>query len=79
MRAKAPFVVTFGGPHFCTVEPLPAHVEALHEEKAALLLENAKLRGSLSVAKDTLRREVDRRAAPVRREDLPVADRRVTR
>ncbi len=65
-------VVTFGGPWFVIVEPLPAHIEALR-------LENAKLRGSLSDAKDALRSEVDRRAARIEREDLALADRRAAR
>jgi regulator of replication initiation timing len=79
MKARTPIVVTFGGPHFMTVEPLPKHVEALHEEKALLRLENAKLRGSLADAKDALRAEADRRQGKAIREDVAMPDRRVAR
>ena len=79
MKPRTPVVVTFGGPWFVTIEPLPAHVIALHEERALLNSENARLRGKLSQAKDALRCEVDRRAGRVEREDVAVADRRATR
>ncbi len=78
MKARTPIVVTFGGPHFMTVEPLPKHVETLHEERALLRLENANLRGKLSDARDALRSEVDRRTAPVQA-GLVGADRRAGR